>query len=269
LTSSSIIFTMGIVQSVPTEAALVIGVGAAALGARYYTSTLETNKAPAPTTAPLTSQAPKKGKKGKKGTGSASASVTSVKPEKEKVPAPIAPEPQVVKFPAVVSIPGALDASANDTDASTRSASKPKKKKTKAKKATTSATGGETSDASQAGPSSKPPVRPSTLRSTSLLDNDDEPWTKVARKQKVPAATAGASSKPADGKTDTLAPVPLSDAGVTTSATGTTTPTTDRTDEDEDNQATEDEVVTGSSLDKRKTLAEKLLPKPRKTGVDE
>lgn len=261
---------MGIVQSVPTEAALVIGVGAAALGARYYAASLEDNKASASTSAPPTSQAPKKGKKGKKGTGSASASVTSVKPEKEKVPAPIAPiapEPQVVKFPAVVSIPGALDASANDTDASARSESKPKKKKAKAKKA--AATGGETSDASKAGPSSKPPVRPSALRSASLLDNDNEPWTKVARKQKVAAATAGTSSKPADGKTDTLAPVPLSDAGVTTSATGTTTPTTERTDEDEENDATEDEVVTGSSLDKRRTLAEKLLPKPRKTGVDE
>ena len=50
-----------------------------------------------------------------------------------------------------------------------------------------------------------------------------------------------------------------SDAGITTSVTGTSSPVTERT-EDEHALATEEN---------RRTLAERLLPKPRKTHVEE
>lgn len=55
-----------------------------------------------------------------------------------------------------------------------------------------------------------------------------------------------------------------SDAGITTSVTGNSSPVTERT---------EDEVELGgasaSASEMRRPLAERLLPKPRKTGVEE
>ena len=56
--------------------------------------------------------------------------------------------------------------------------------------------------------------------------------------------------------------VSTSDAGITTSVTGNSSPVTERT---EDESALADSGIS----ENRRTLAERLLPKPRKTGVEE
>ena len=85
----------------------------------------------------------------------------------------------------------------------------------------------------------------------------DDGWTKVEAKK-----TARAQQK-ASGSGAPQLEVSTSDAGVTTSVTGTgnSSPVTERT---EDSQ-----LADSATLENRRTLAEKLLPKPRKTGVEE
>ena len=164
-------------------------------------------------------------------------------------------EPTVVAFPSVV--PGGFDAQPQPaeppapaaTAEAAAAASKPKKKK-KGKKA---AGGGPAipldaqSDSSATAPesSSTPVPRPAAKRkSTPVLD--DGPWTRVESRKR--------------GVAQQQQPQPAaSDAGITTSVTGTSSPVTERT-EDEHALATEEN---------RRTLAERLLPKPRKTHVEE
>ncbi|KIP01249.1 hypothetical protein PHLGIDRAFT_27046 [Phlebiopsis gigantea 11061_1 CR5-6] len=158
-------------------------------------------------------------------------------------------EPTVVAFPGVV--PGGFEtqpqpAEPAPTAQAAAAASKPKKKK-KSKKA---AGGGSAvpldaqSDSSATAPesSSTPVPRPAAKRkSTPVLD--DEPWTRVESRRR-----AAAPQQPA-----------VSDAGITTSVTGTSSPVAERT---------EDEHALGTD-ENRRTLAERLLPKPRKTHVED
>jgi hypothetical protein len=95
-------------------------------------------------------------------------------------------------------------------------------------------------------------------KSAASVDTDGS-WTRVeSRRQK---AKQGILSSSTEGQ-----PSPdltTSDAGVTTSVTtGTSSPVAERTEE----ESFVDAEITGA---RRKTLAEKMLPKPRKTGVEE
>ncbi|KDQ51078.1 hypothetical protein JAAARDRAFT_140884 [Jaapia argillacea MUCL 33604] len=166
--------------------------------------------------------------------------------EKKPTPSPEPAQPIVVPFPAV--IPGDFDSgSANDASATPEPESSSKAKKQKKKKATKKGTlsppsGEPLSDSSAAGPSTgkhQQPLRP---------NDTDSSWTQVSRKKK-----AGDSEK------DLGLNVPTSEVGGST--TGTSSPV---------NERTEDEVrSTREEKENRRTLAEKMLPKPRKTGVED
>ncbi|PSR76298.1 hypothetical protein PHLCEN_2v8530 [Hermanssonia centrifuga] len=156
----------------------------------------------------------------------------------------------VVSFPAVV--PGSFDTPEPTT--------KQKSKKKKPKKSTTAApavrsTDDAQSDSSATAPEAHTPVaRPSTSKrsSPSILDGDGQ-WTRVEPRKRNPPQlpTAAEGSK-------TAATVEAS----ITSVTGTSSPTADPT-EDEQQPPLQPEK------NNRRPLAERLLPKPRKTGVDD
>ncbi|KAI0083463.1 hypothetical protein BDY19DRAFT_1043990 [Irpex rosettiformis] len=179
-------------------------------------------------------------KKGKKKKGAKTDETTTQKPAPE-------PTPNVVAFPAVV--PGGLEA-VTDTVA-TETAPKPKAKKKKAKKAGggTGGVGGGNravpldaqSESSATAPESSTPVSRPTRRKSPPVVDADGPWTRVESKKRH----------------ETQA-IP-SDAGITTSVTGTSSPPT---------EPTEDEQPLDTDAHRR-TLAEKLLPKARKTGVED
>ena len=179
------------------------------------------------------------------------------------------PKPTVVSFPTV--IPGGFggDSAAStvehDTDAG--SSVKPKKKKKgKSKKAGTEGAGSsarveEKSDAASPAESSTLGHPAGVRKRQSQLGgagsaglDDSEAWTRVESKRKQ-------KSQPADSKGG---PQDASDAGITTSVTGNSSPPT----EDEVGPRPEPDVSSGPK-ENRRTLAEKLIPKPRKTGVEE
>jgi len=156
-------------------------------------------------------------------------------------------------------IPGGFgsDATASavehDTDAG--GSGKPKKKKKgKSKKARREGTGSsaqveEKSDAAD-------PAEFSSLgRSAGGAGLDPEAWTRVESRRKPKSQPTDSKSGPQDG---------TSDAGITTSVTGNSSPAT----EDEAGPIPQPDA-SSVSKENRKTLAEKLIPKPRKTGVEE
>ncbi|EKM50178.1 uncharacterized protein PHACADRAFT_264760 [Phanerochaete carnosa HHB-10118-sp] len=164
-------------------------------------------------------------------------------------------EPTVVQFPAIV--PGSFEQAAEQTVSA--ATSKPKKKK-KAKKTAAGASQiplDAQSDSSATAPESPTPVpRPIATRrkSTPIIDTDG-PWTRVESKKRgvhplQSAASAAASSS---------ATAEPAASEVTTSVTDTSSPV---------NERTEDEQALGTA-DNRRTLAERLLPKPRKTHVED
>ena len=212
----------------------------------------QSNNISASTITPTASSGSKKNKKKKAGATSDAPSASGV-------------QPNVVSLPP--AIPGGFEPTTPTPETPTESATKSKKKK-KAKKAgtpTVSAAGSRIissepqSDSSATAPEShvKPPKKksptpkPPTPSSSSLLDNDG-PWTRVeARKRtNVQHAPDGSVSSSALARTE-------SDAGIT-SLTGTSSSVAD-----------EAEAETSHPEENRRTLAEKLLPKPRKTGVEE
>lgn len=179
--------------------------------------------------------------------------------KKKKAAAPSASatevEPTVVRFPAVV--PGGFDAAgpAESTPAPAPAAAAAKQKKKKKSKKPATAAGiplDAQSDSSATAPeSSTPAARPQAKRkSTPVLD--DGPWTRVeSRKRTTPAPAAGSSAAPELERA-------ASDVGITTSVTGTSSPVAERTEDEQP----------GSEA-QRRTLAERLQPKPRKTHVEE
>lgn len=175
-------------------------------------------------------------------------------------------QPNVISFPAVV--PGSFDppTPTPETSASAEPTSKSKKKK-KAKKTGTSASGAgsgsritpsepqsdssATAPESNAKPTKKKSPAPKPAASSSTLLDDEGPWTRVeSRKRNVTQNAPEGSSSSAPHRAE-------SDAGVT-SITGTSSSVAD-----------EAEAETSHPEENRRTLAEKLLPKPRKTGVEE
>ncbi|OBZ66879.1 hypothetical protein A0H81_13181 [Grifola frondosa] len=157
----------------------------------------------------------------------------SAKKNKKKQPIARAKEVDVHPNPTEAvqpSFPGDFESPSATSDPS-ESVAKHKKKKKKAKKATTPVPGVERSS------SARKPKKSSTPKPT--VDTDG-PWTRVEARRSKANVSASAPS----------------DAGITTSVTGNSSPVTERT---------EDEVTNEG----KKTLTEKLLPKPRKTGVED
>jgi hypothetical protein len=109
-------------------------------------------------------------------------------------------------------------------------------------------------------PSSSQHTRAPALQSTISIDTDGS-WTRVgsARRKQHAAGPASTSEGPSGPSADPT----TSDAGVTTSLTGNSSPVAERTEDEEPMYSSRDGPET------RRPLAERLLPKPRKTGVDE
>jgi len=221
----------------------------------YKPSSSESHPDPAPV--PASAAGNKKNKKKKAG--------AEPVPPAEKPAA----NPTVVQFPPVV--PGGFDVSSapHDTEATPDSAPKAaKSKKKKGKKSGASGAGASRpvdamSDSSATAPESSAaaPARPtararkaSTPKPASVAPpvDTDGSWTRVEpRRLKDPQETP-----PLDAGT--------SDAGVTTtSITGNSSPVAPASDEEDAGESK------ASTSDNRRTLAERMLPKPRKTGVDD
>lgn len=192
-------------------------------------------------------------------------------------------KPIVVPFPAV--IPGEFDLSAAaPVSATNEPASKPKKGKKKKGKAASGAiatSSADTRSESSAGVTlSTPPENRSSSKSkrqgssplskplkqsTTSIDTDGS-WTRVESRRRNPPQVSSGSASTGDGHQHVAAELTHSDAGgITTSVTGNSSPITERT-EDEGMAYNDDERYTPGN---RRTLAEKLLPKPRSTAVDE
>ncbi|KAI0709705.1 hypothetical protein C8T65DRAFT_575529 [Cerioporus squamosus] len=236
---------MGSAQSYIPLATVVVA-GAAAYGYAQLNKPAPVSQGPSTSTA--SSSSSKKQKQKKK--AGASAGAGSGASTKEDVPA----EPSVVAFPPVV--PGDFEAaSAAPSDPADRpaAAGKPKKKK-KAKKASPVPIDAQ-SDSSATAPESsaaRKPKKSATPRPAAL---DDDGWTRVETKKKGERETAKAGAPAGEGRPQLE--VSTSDAGITTSATGNSSPVTERTEDE------------SALADNRRTLAERLLPKPRKTGVED
>lgn len=241
---------MGNIHSLSSEA--IVGGVVLVGGVAYYSYTQVSH----PDAASLSQEAgpseaaSKKGKKKKK--GSASTEPTSIAEEKAA--------PRVVGFPAV--LPGQFDAEsvASDEPPSQIQPKKTKKKKAKGKNTTGATTtpveSGVVSSAESAtpvprsstpkqkqkkkSPSADPSSSKPTLKSAPSIDTGtDGSWTRVE------SSSRRAKQQPSDA------------AGTT----GTEdSPIADRTDDD---------AAQPASTENRRTLAEKLVPKPRKTRVDE
>ena len=195
------------------------------------------------------------------------------------------PEPVVVPFPPV--IPGGF-APEQTADAAGDASKAPKKKKKKGAKKGSASAGGAAhtpadalSESSATAPesalpssSSAPPKKsrtpPGAAGTGSLRE---EPWTRVeSRKRRAGGASAAPSASAPAGAGEPQRPLEnsvISDAGLTTTATGYSSPTTERTEDDELEPAEGSARAGGGGETARRPLAERMLPKPRKTGVEE
>jgi hypothetical protein len=206
------------------------------------------------------------GSEGRKGKKKKVVSERETAPGPSSSKEPTSPQPTVVKFPTI--IPGDFDPSlsAIQDDPPT----KPKKGKKKKGKGVAGKETPKQADADQhssdvaSPPSTETPsklsrqssAKPQPSNSAASIDTDGS-WTRVeSRRQKARQENTSGT----EGQIS--ADLTTSDAGVTTSATGNSSPTNDRTEDE-----AHIEIPSGSG--KKKTLAEKLLPKPKKTGVDE
>ncbi|KZT07497.1 uncharacterized protein LAESUDRAFT_742921 [Laetiporus sulphureus 93-53] len=248
---------MGSAQSYFSGAAIttLLIAGAAAVVYVYVQYTPPSDSQPRPPPPPPTQGKKKKKKKQAETQSEVASESTTV-------------APNVVSFPPV--IPGDFDTHSEPHDVEpARPSSKPKKKN-KNKKASASGTAASRaasadvmSDSSATAPESQASVRPtvksrkSSTPKPAPVDND-ESWTRVdsRRRHVSQLASASISAPPAEAGT--------SDAGITTtSLTETSSPTVERSD---------DGVLPehpGQPSENRRALAERLLPKPRKTGVDD
>ena len=169
--------------------------------------------------------------------------------------------PNVVSFPPVV--PGSFDAQSPTTVSEPQA--KPKNKKKKAKKA-----GGGGADAQSESSATAPESSAAAVRMTKPKKGaaaskppalEDDGWTKVDTKKKP--AKAGAAAEAAGGSGSQGQGLEVSTSDLATSVTtGNSSPVTERTED-------EGHLADSVSSENRRTLAEKLLPKPRKTGVEE
>lgn len=260
---------MGSAQSFVTpEVALTTALVAGAIGIGYNQMSHGSSSSATATAGTPT------GKKGKK-------KKSTEPPSSESVPALVESKSR----PTPVVIPGEFDTSTVSTPTpAVVEKTQPKLKKSKKKKrgkssaASTAATGATALDASSAAgyhsdssaehpqpkskrsQSSSPSSSQMTgFQSTILIDTDGS-WTRVGSIRRKQHAAGAASTS--EGPSGPSADPTTSDAGLTTSLTGNSSPIADRT---------EDEGLLHNSREgpeTRRPLAERL-PKPRKTGVDD
>lgn len=208
--------------------AAVVLAAAGAVAYVQYNSPKDTASTAAPKQA-VASKKDKGAQKRKRPTAAAPSKPVETEPE---------PVPTVLSLPPATTIPGDFETAANSSDAPAK-AKKPKKKKAAKKPATP-----------------VPEQAPSAVPKSPVKD---EQWTRVETRRRALKTEQPASE-------GLLAPAPAADSvqsdSITTSVTGTSTPTSERTD-DEDGEASG-----SASAGNTRTLAEKLLPKPRKTGVE-
>ncbi|KAI0369822.1 hypothetical protein BV20DRAFT_967507 [Pilatotrama ljubarskyi] len=239
---------MGSAQSLVSTAAALAIVGAVAYG--FIRPGDPTASIVSSGTHPSAGSSASTKKKQKKKAG-------TVSDAKEDVPV----EPSVVSFPPV--IPGDFDSPSEPTEKP--GAAKSKKKK-KSKKASTPIPQDAQSESSATAPESASVARkPRKSATPKPQAGDEEGWTKVETKKKAPQPAPGAGSQAGSTSAPERPPeISTSDAGITTSVTGNSSPVTERT-EDESHGLLAD----SRTSDNKRTLAEKLLPKPRKTGVED
>ncbi|GAW09345.1 protein [Lentinula edodes] len=171
----------------------------------------------------------KKGKKKKAGKAADAQAKSSAAPD-------TAVEESVVSPAAAAAL--ADSNSSHVTNSSTKLSTKSKKKKQQAP--------------SQVKPSAS--FSKSTASLASLATDTDGEWTRVThRADKIHTSSIAGGT---------------SDVGQATSiTTGSSSPVDTRTEEEEDGEDEEEDVLGGSS--ERHPLAKRLLPKPRKTGVED
>lgn len=179
------------------------------------------------------------------------------------------PKPTVVSFPTILpgSFGGDTTTSAVEVDTDAGASLKPKKKKKgKSKRATTEGAGSsgqveEKSDAaghaesSSLGRSGSSKKRQSQSGQGGAGLDDSEVWTRVESRRKQRLQPSDSKGLPQDT---------VSDTGITTSVTGNSSPPT----EDEAGPIAQP-GSSSVSKDNQSTLAEKSIPMPRKTGVEE
>jgi hypothetical protein len=274
IVQSSFAFNMGAAQSyVTSEAAVTVVLVAGAIGFGYTqvshgsSSTSSTSHSPAGSNAA--------GKKGKKKKGSDASS-----PE-------LAPTASLPRPAPPTAIPGGFDTPTVSTPTpAVVDMPPPKHKKSKKKKKGKAApvstasgptapdaasTAGYHSDSSaehqqpkakrpqKSSPSSSQLTRTPALPSTISIDTDGS-WTRVGSSRRKQSTVSAGMVSTSDGPSGPSAD-PTSDA-VTTSVTGNSSPVAERTED-------EGLVYNAQGPEMRRPLAERLLPKPRKTGVDE
>jgi outer membrane biosynthesis protein TonB len=259
---------MGSAQSYVTlEVALTAAVVASAIGIGY-TQVNHGSRSSASATAAGGTPAGKKGKKQKSTEALSLQSVSASAESKSRA------------VPAV--IPGGFDTPVSPPTPAVAEPPPPKPKKSKRKKKGKSSTvstaaaaapdassvAGYHSDSSaehpqpkakrpqKLSPTSSQLTRTPALQSTISIDTDGS-WTRVGSAHRKQHAGAASTS---EGPSGPSADPTTSDAGLTTSLTGNSSPVAERTD---------DEGLNSRGTETRRPLAERLLPKPRKTGVDE
>ncbi|KAJ3927669.1 MAG: hypothetical protein NXY57DRAFT_596814 [Lentinula lateritia] len=282
---------MGTTQSYLSPEALVTAAVVAGAVGFGYKQVASSEPANGPTSPQTGGGGGKKGK-GKKKTSTTSGTSTPIT-ESVKTPENIS----ILPFPAVV--PGQFDDGAPDSSAGSGAEGKPKAKKGKKKKV------GKVADA-QAKSSAAPvtvveesvvsPAAAAALadsNSSHVTNSSTKLSTKSKKKKKQQAPSQVQPSASFSKSTASLASLATdtdgewtrvshradkihtsslaggtSDVGQATSiTTGSSSPVDTRTEEEEDGEDEEEEVLSGSG--ERHPLAKRLLPKPRKTGVED
>ncbi|KAF8832524.1 hypothetical protein F5879DRAFT_943572 [Lentinula edodes] len=191
----------------------------------------------------------KKGKKKKAGKAADAQAKSSAAPD-------TAVEESVVSPAAAAAL--ADSNSSHVTNSSTKLSTKSKKKKQQApSQVKPSASFSSTSTRDVPTPSkanTAQQLQESTASLASLATDTDGEWTRVThRADKIHTSSIAGGT---------------SDVGQATSiTTGSSSPVDTRTEEEEDGEDEEEDVLGGSS--ERHPLAKRLLPKPRKTGVED
>ncbi len=246
---------MGSAQSYLPVAAVVAG--AAAYGYVQFTRPVAVPQHAGPSSSSSTSAAPSKKPKQKKKAGTGAGADTSEKAKDGHLA-----EVNVVAFPPVV--PGSFDAHHPTTPSEPQT--KPKNKKKKAKKAGAGGGADAQSESSATAPESSAPIRATKPKrggaSGKPAAAEDHGWMKVDTKKK-PVKAGAAVAGAAEGSDAQAQGLEVSTSDLSTSVTtGNSSPVTERTED-------ESHLADSVSSDNRRTLAERMLPKPRKTGVEE
>ncbi|KAG5719198.1 hypothetical protein E4T56_gene11766 [Termitomyces sp. T112] len=270
---------MGSSQSILSpEAAIAVAVVAGAVGVGY------SQFGPSGATSSSSTGTEASGKKGKK--KKRSSARTSPVPEPSE-PSSTSPAPIVVPFPTV--IPGGLDDSTTP-ELEALSFDAPKSTKSKRKKKTKLASSATSKRPDSARPSQTESSNAKASRSTPSTYND----TKIEGKRTTPPSTSATSSPEFTNrqlgkaqssisvdtdsswtrvgsrriKSGRSVDINTNSTSEADPATGTSSPVAKPTDIDADVDEDDHFYTRSSNSEQRRPLAERMLPKPRKTGVE-